>query len=349
MLSLSPSRNYQEAKQSLGLLISYPTDISRFQHAIYRLNKLFLVYAATSPAPLPAPGLAVTPEIRRQCELYLPLREVARCFNHLYRSVLSYAPLLSSTPFHNALSWADAYLALPRRFQSGANPAQLLESLLDDHQLLTEFLFASFLPRRFYGGINRYPLQRKYLEVWLAGRSKKQLRCLDAACGTGEETYGLARLLLASGFSRDALRIEGWTLDPMEVWTAVHVRFPHDPLRESACQSEVAAIFEQGAECCLSFCCADLLSGCPTSEEGFDLILCNGLLGGPIINQRIKLEQAVKNLSALLRPGGLLLTADSFHGGWKKNIPRETLGDVFSACGLLVETAGEGISGLKQK
>lgn len=346
MFSLAPSLDRETALQQLDRLITPRTP--PIQNALNRLNNRFLVYAATSPAPLPSPGLAVTPEIRRQCELYLPLSEVARCFNRLYCSTLSYAPILSSTPFHNALSWADVYLALAPRFQSSANPARLLETLLNDRELMTEFLFASFLPRRFYGGFNRYPLQRKHLEGWLAGRDKKQLRCLDAACGTGEETYGLAALLLASGFGTDALRIEGWTLDPLEVWAAAHVCFPHDPHRESACQRELAAIFEQGADRCLVFRCADLMWGCPTAEGEFDLILCNGLLGGPIVNQRIELELAVRNLAALLRPGGLLLAADSFHGGWKKNIPGETLGDIFKTCGLFVQEAGEGLGGLKQ-
>ena len=341
-----PDRDALSAANALEQLLHCP-DPGSFQGAIRRLHSRFDIYAATSPAPLPAPGLAVTPEIRCQCEFYLPLSEVARCFNRFYCSTLSYSPILSSTPFHNALSWADAYLALSPRFQASANPARLLEALLDDRELMTEFLFASFLPNRFYGGFNRYPLQRKYLEGWLAGQDKKQLRCLDAACGAGEETYGLAALLLASGFGTDALRIEGWTLDPLEVWAATHVRFPHDPHRESTCQREVAAIFEQGAGRCLVFSCANLLSGCPTSEGEFDLILCNGLLGGPIINQRIELELAVRTLAALLKPGGLLLAADSFHGGWKKNIPRETLGEVFKSCGLFVREAGEGIVGLK--
>ena len=82
-------------------------------------------------------------------------------------------------------------------------------------------------------------------------------------------------------------------------------------------------------------------------EAQFDLILCNGLLGGPIVNSETDLTWVARNLAALLRPGGLLLAADRFHGGWKKNIPKETLGDVFKRCGLVVSEAGEGIVGLK--
>lgn len=90
-------------------------------------------------------------------------------------------------------------------------------------------------------------------------------------------------------------------------------------------------------------------SGSPLiqGEARFDLILCNGLLGGPIVNRETDLTRVARNLAALLRPGGLFLAADRFHGGWKKNIPRETLGDAFKRCGLVVSEAGEGIGGLK--
>lgn len=344
MFSLTPSLDREAARRHLGQLVS--PQLPPIQNALKSLNDRFLVYAATCPVPLPAPGLVITPEIRCQCELYLPISEIARCFNRLYCSVLTYPPILSSTPFHNALSWADVYAALPPRFRFSANPARLLEALLEERGLLTEFLFASFLPRRFYGGFNRYPRQREFIGEWLEGRKKKALRCLDAACGTGEETYGLFALLLQGGCGMDAIRVEGWTLDPLEVWAAAHARFPHDPKRESVYQREVADIFESGAGRSMIFSCVDLISDRPTSGD-FDLILCNGLLGGPIINHRDELEPAVRNLSELLRPGGLLLAADSFHGGWKKRIPGEALGDVFKACGLTVQEAGEGIGGLR--
>ena len=79
-----------------------------------------------------APALIITPEIRRQCELYLPIAEIGAVFNHLYRSALRYSPILSSTRFHNALSWADVFAVLTPRQQCSANPAILLEKLLTD-------------------------------------------------------------------------------------------------------------------------------------------------------------------------------------------------------------------------
>lgn len=347
MLSLSPSRCCREAQKNLDLLISRKLNTTPFQGTIRRLNERFQVYAATCPAPLPSPGLVVTPEIRCQSELYLPVAEITLAFQQLYGSALTYPPILPSTPFHHVLSWADVFVALPARFQFSANPAQLLDVLLSDHDLLMEFLFASFLPNRFYGGFRRYPLQRKYIEEWLEGREKKTLCCLDAACGTGEETYGLAGLLMESGFRTDVIRVEGWTIDPLEVWAAVHGCFPHDRQREALFREETAALFDQGGHTHINFRSANLLE--PPQVERFDLILCNGLLGGPIINTQWELQQVVGNLARLLAPGGLLLAADHFHGGWKQKCPQENLRALFEKNGLDAMEAGEGIAGLARE
>ena len=92
----------------------------------------------------------------------------------------------------------------------------------------------------------------------------------------------------------------------------------------------------------LSFLQADLLD--PPGSEKFDLIICNGLLGGPIIHDIVQMRTIVQNLSGLLRPGGLLLAGDHFHGGWKKRVPTLLLGELFRECGLRVREAGEGLA-----
>lgn len=345
MLSLSPSQRCREAQKDLDLLISRKLNAATFQNAIRRLNDRFQVYASTCPAPLPAPGLVVTPEIRCQSELYLPVAEITLAFQQLYRSALTYPPFLPSTPFHKALSWADIFTALPPSFQFSANPARLLEVLLSDHDLLVEFLFASFLPNRFYGGFRRYPRQGEIIRGWLEVRGTKTLRCLDAACGTGEDTYGLASLAMERGFQAEYMQIEGWTIEPLEVWAAAHARFPHDRRREASFREEIAELFEQGFHTCIRVRSVDLLDA-PQSEQ-FDLILCNGLLGGPIMNVSHELEQVVGNLARRLAPGGLLLAADHFHGGWEQKCPQENLRALFKKHGLNVMKAGEGIGGLK--
>ncbi|MFA7062193.1 MAG: CheR family methyltransferase [Pedobacter sp.] len=309
------------------------------------MNERFEVYAATSPTPLPAPRLIVTQEIRYQSELYLPVADIARNFQRLYRSALTYPPILSSAPFHNLLSWADLFTILLPRFQVSANPARLLELLLSDHELLVEFIFASFLPNRFYGGFRRYPQQGEIIREWLKVRRRIPLRCLDAACGAGEETYGLTNLLMERGLQAEDIQIEGWTIEPLEVWAAAYARFPHDRLREVIFRKETSEVFEQGFHTCIRFRSIDLFDA-PRMEQ-FDLILCNGLLGGPIINTPHRLEQVVGNLARLLASGGLLLAADHFHGGWKQKCPQENLWALLEQNSLKTFEAGEGVGGLK--
>lgn len=336
--------------EGLDRLITTAINPAPFQGAVRHLQYRFASYVATCPAPLPAAGLIVTPEIRVQSELYLPIAEIRAVFTRLYQAALRYTPILSSTPFYNALSWADVFSSLPSRFQFSANPALLLEALLADGTLLTEFLFASFLPRRFYGGFARYPLQQEFIRNWLQQKNLHTVRCLDAACGTGEGSYGMARLLMQSGFRAESVLTEGWTLEPLEVWAAAVRRFPHDRIYEQRFREETDLLFTGGNLARISFRAADLTDPLIQSMDSgqWDLILCNGLLGGPILHEPVKLQQVVANLAALLAPEGILLVADSFHGGWKQHCPREHLCSLLEQCGLKCSEAGEGIGGLRR-
>jgi len=351
MYSATPGVSTKVKSATLGALLA-PVDKNRFQSAILRLHTLFKTYSNTCPVPIPSPGLIITPEIRTQCELYLPIAAITATFNGLYAAALTYPPILSSTPFHNAMSWADSVSALPGEFQLSANPARLLEALLTDRHLLTRFLFASFLPVRFYGGIGRYPGQQRFIREWFTARKAESVHCLDAACGTGEGSYGLALLLSEGGFLPDQIRIDGWTLEPLEVWAATHIRFPHDRCRELLFREETRTLCEQGFHKCIRFSCVDLAKAplyppLPQPGKQFDLIICNGLLGGPIINGKEQLKRIVANLTNLLAQGGILLAADHFHDGWKQKCPQSTLQALFEAYGLKnIEYAG-GIGGLK--
>ncbi len=348
MFSPVTSLDAGDASENLRKLLKADINTDRFQNVIQRFQSSFDIYRSTCPAPFIAPGLIVTPEIRRQCQLYLPLAEITRAFNRLYRSALNYPPILTSTPFHKALSWADAFTGLPSRLQFSVNPALLLKKLLSDRDLLLEFLFESFLPRRFYGGFGRYPDQDQFIREWLGQRQKDSLRCLDAACGTGEDSYGLANLLIERGFDAERLRIEGWTIEPLEVWAAAHCSFPHDRQRQARFREETCALFQQGYHSCLRFYCADLRNPpVPPPAERFDLVLCNGLLGGPIVNELHEMKRVVGSLSGLLAPGGILLAADSFHGGWKLQCPQQRLRALQEMNGLKTFQAGEGVGGLK--
>ncbi|MDD2501828.1 MAG: chemotaxis protein CheR, partial [Geobacter sp.] len=220
-------------------LIRQP-DPACFCAGLQRLHRQFTVYSATSPQPLPAPGLVISPEIRLQSELYLPIKEVRQLYNRLYDATLSYVPILSSTPFHASPSWADCFAALPSWLQLSTNPARLLERLLKDQQLLTRFLFFSFLPGRFNGaGFGRYPEQQDWLQQHLKQQVGKPLRVLDAACGSGEGTWEVAELLAENGWQPEQVQLEGWTIEPLEVWAAQTQCLPHEPQREKNYQQRV--------------------------------------------------------------------------------------------------------------
>lgn len=319
-------------------------DPKPFQGCLRRLHKRFSVYAATSPEPLPAPGLVVTPEIRLQSRLYLPMGELRSLFWSLYRKSLTYTPVLSSTPFYNALSWADGYAALPAWLQRTANPARILEELLQDQELLTRFIFFSFLPDRFNGqGFDRYPGQLAWLRRLLAARPAGPLRILDAACGSGEGTWELVELTAAAGAAPSDVRIEGWTIDPLEVWAARQRCLPHAPTRQHTYRTRVLPLVRSGWDERVMFTVQDLCAVGPEAAS-FDLIICNGLLGGPLLHQQEQMLRVIGSLSLLLAPGGFLAVADRFHGGWKKQVPETLIADMLRDRGLTVEQAGEGLA-----
>lgn len=325
-------------------------DSASFTTAIRSLGQRYLLWSNVCPAPLPAPGLIITPEIRCQAEIYLPFAEIFRAFRRFYVQSLSYPPQHCSSPFHSALSWADLYSGLPCWLQQTPNPARLLERLLADPSLRTRFLYYSFLPKRYNGaGFGRYPEQAAWLLHNLNKRlqpGKQSIRCLDAACGSGEGTWELVEILGKNGWQPDQARVEGWTIEPLEVYAAREQSLPHDPKRQQSYRQRVAALKNAGWSERVCFRAVDLLGGIPASGA-YDLILCNGLLGGPIINEPAVLAGVVTTLVKLLAPGGCLLAANRFHDGWKRKTPEQLLRGLFEISGLRTGQAGEGIAGIR--
>jgi len=325
-------------------------DPASFRTIINSLRQRCLLWSNSSPAPLPAPGLVITPEIRYQSEMYLPLAEIVPAFHRFYAQSLSYTPNYSSSPFYGALSWADLYLGLPSWLQRGPGPADLLELLLSDSSLRGCFLFYSFLPKRYNGaGFGRYPQQGAWLSKLLSAwrrSGKRSLWCLDAACGSGEGSWELAEMLEKIGWHPDQVRIEGWTIEPLEVYAAAEQTLPHDLQRQQSYRQRVGHLQELGWGEPVCFKAVDLLD-CNSSPGVYDLILCNGLLGGPILNEPDAVAGVVKTLAEMLSPGGCLVAASKFHGGWKKKTPEHLLKGLFELSGLHTEQAGEGIAGIR--
>jgi SAM-dependent methyltransferase len=348
MTGFTPSRDPGDAERTLATLVRSRLDPLLFRGRIQRLQRMFTAYIACCPAPWASPGLQTTSEITYQSEHWLPLDQLRPLFYSLYRQSLSYPPILSSTPFAQGASWAAIVAGFPAFLEQCENPAALLEQLIGDDDLRMKFLFWSFMPERYYGdGSDRYPGQSVTIAEWIQQRHYrgKRLRCLDAASGDGANTFELARLLLEQGRLTGRFEVEGWTLEPLEAWAAAQGRFPHNPARERVFREETADCFELGLETAIRFCCADILNVPKT--ELFDLILCNGLLGGPIIHAHENMNTAVRNLAGLLAPGGILLASDHFHGGWKQKCPQQGLRALCELNGLTAIETAEGVAALK--
>jgi len=211
MIRFTPSCDSGDAERALALLVRPRVDPLPFAGRIRGLQRLSSTYRTFCPAPWVSPGLHITPEITYQSELWLPLDQLRDHFHTLYRQSLTYPPILSSTPFAHATSWAAIVAGFPEFLKPNGNPAALLEQLVGDDRLRTRFLFWSFMPERFYGGgSDRYPAQSAAITEWLRQRVRhgKKLRCLDAACGDGAATYSLARLCVEHGCPPDCFEIE---------------------------------------------------------------------------------------------------------------------------------------------
>ena len=312
---------------------------------IDRLTKTFHIYTATYPYGLWAPGLALTHEMRAVTNLYLPMAEVRRAFNRFFPLALRYPPSPTFCPINSAPTWLDA-LQRMQPCVSSPNPATLLHRLLQDESFRTAFLFTLFLPKRHGGNFCRYPGQTAFVRKWLEERRQhpdQSLRCLDAACGTGETTYELALFLLESGFPPESFEVHGATIEPLELFAAAHIYFPHDPKKQAAYRSSTEPLFTAGSRGMISFILEDITLPSRENEEGYDLILCNGLLGGPFVNTQQQLTTIAAALTGRLKPGGILLAADSFHQGWKKIVPLSMLMGIFGECGLQVQDIADGI------
>jgi chemotaxis methyl-accepting protein methylase len=349
-LCYTPSFDAAEVERRLAsLLVGGVISDPDLHRRAERLDERFRVYAATCPHGLWAPGLALSPEMGRVAELYLPMAEIRRSFNRLFALAFRIRPVMPALPLHAPANWLDCQAMLSREFRH-VNPGALLRSLADDEALRFRFIFATFLPGCHGGGFDRYPEQAAFVRAWLRRNRPRPgavLRCLDAACGTGEGTFDLARLLIEEGVLPECMEVHGSTLEPVELFAAAHGYFPHDAGRQTAYRQRVRSLVAAGASGRLCFRQEDLGRGESGAVGGYDLILCNGLLGGPALHEEEKIARVVKILTGRLRQAGVLQAADRFHDGWKKSVSGKLLGDVFAASGLEQLSVEEGVAGVK--
>jgi chemotaxis methyl-accepting protein methylase len=317
------------------------------ERRIERLGLDFRCFAASYPLPLWAPGLALTQEMRGLSEALFPLDRVRRTFCRLLRLGCRFSPLLGASYLYSSASWFDFL----HRFQPGlaqADPAATLRLLAADGEARRAFLFALLLPHHFGGTFDRYPRQSQWLAEWLRQerpRLAAGIRVLDSACGSGEGTYGLAELVLEAGYRPEESEVHGSTLEHVELFAAAHGFFPHDPGRMREFRERVAPLLGSGSPLRIRFGLEDV--GGSAAQGGYQVILCNGLLGGPMLHEAGELRGAVAALAARLAPGGVLLAADRFHAGWRLKVPSEGLVALMRASGLQPLQVPEGIAGQK--
>ena len=346
-LSLTPTPDRSEAELRLArLLVAGPILDAPLAGGIERLARDFQSFLACYPLPPWAPGLVVDNEMRSLSEALFPMAPVRALFDRLLARGCRFPPQLSGSYLHGCASWLE--LLQKFRPQLPADPSVLLRELALDGEKRRRFLFALLLPHHFGGAFDRYPRQAQWLAGWLHDNVRKlrgRIRALDSACGSGEGAYGLAEQIAAAGFRGEECAVHGSTLEPIELFAAAHLFFPHDPLREREYRARVAPLLAREGAARLEFYRDEV--GSETSREEYQLVLCNGLLGGPLLHRPEQLSGAVRALASRLAPGGVLLAADRFHAGWRLRVPEATLRALLRECGLTPLAVPEGVAGAK--
>ncbi|HOP39660.1 MAG TPA: CheR family methyltransferase, partial [Geobacteraceae bacterium] len=337
---------FEQTKTDLSALVTGGVLRNRkLNSRIARLDERFTSYLAYYPFGLWAPGLFINTEMSSLTEQYLPLAEIKAAFRQFFSIALRFPPSEESSPLRSISSWLDL-LQRFRLTKATINPAAFLRKLTDNETLRIRFLFTALVPHHHGGSFARYPSQAEFLETWLSRKRDfhaRNIRCLDTACGTGESTYDLAGLLARRGTPSRHFEIHGCSLEPLEVFSAAHCCFPHDSERENQFRTVVEPLFSKHATNGMRFFRDDVMRFPEADEIPYDIILCNGLLGGPFLHEKEMVANALASLTKRLAPGGVLLTADRFHDGWKKICPPKLIGEIMQRHGLTVRILEEGL------
>lgn len=341
---LYPDASRTALETTLARLL-VPGDLtdSRLKAHCRRLQERFDLFSSTCPAPRWHQGLIITPEIRCQTEIYLPVAEIQRAFRYLLLRSCRYSPFLAAAPIFSALSWADAVERIrPHPFTF--NPARLIATITTDQDLRRRFLASLFVPKRYGGGLDRYPLQKMFLKNWLIKRATLKLSLLDAACGSGEGLYEIAQFALQSGM--ESLTLHGCTVEPLELAAAAHGWFPHDLQRGASHRKMIEKVSGHRWQGAVEFFREDICREAD-SKILYDVVICNGLLGGPLLHEKSALEAAVSGLAQRIKKGGIILAADRFHGGWRRVTPLAGIQRLFEKQGMRPIDLPEGIGAIR--
>jgi hypothetical protein len=79
----------------------------------------------------------------------------------------------------------------------------------------------------------------------------------------------------------------------------------------------------------------------------YDAVVCNGLIGGPLLNDKAMVRKVIRGLVERVGKGGLFLAADRFHAGWRKSVPIGLIRAEVESAGLVIVDAGEGVAAVR--
>jgi len=321
---------------------------SALERSCQRLSARYRLLCSNCPEPLWTPWLQITPELRRQSEFYLPLAAIIPVIRRLIRLSCRYEPFLTALPHSFNLSWYDV-LSSFHPLPASADPGELIRNIAADESLRQTVLCSLLNPVRYGGGFGRYCGQMEFIAAWLKERlssGDSPLQLLDAACGSGEQCYELSSLLQKSGVNGERAIIHGVTVEPLELVTAAHGWFPHDKERQADFQRKVKPLLAKGCGRMIRFAAGDVEDP-EWSGESYDLIVCNGLIGGPMLHEKKRIEHVLFSLANRLKKKGLLLLSDRFHDGWRRKTPHAALADLLVNAGLVSIECKDGQAAVK--
>ncbi|MCF7854398.1 MAG: class I SAM-dependent methyltransferase [Candidatus Pacebacteria bacterium] len=253
-------------------------------------------------------------DMRRLYEIYLPVREF---LHDLRRLALFFLPHPSWLPRVLRDPHCDRERQIMKRPPSLPDLWRILPVTLAGkvtyHEDELPVLFCALAdPPAFGTDFGRYPRQKAELRKRFGTGGKYGLRVLDVACGTGQGTYELGKLLSeATGCPPGII---GVTREPLEAWMAANRRLPHRP--------DAASRFQRTATHGLTEFVAGDIGELPFAPRAFDLIVANGIVGGPYWNQRWQILQFLRQCHGLLKPRGVVTVTNRFHEGRRNTLER---------------------------
>lgn len=275
---------------------------------------------AHHPSPLWRPDTPVSPALRQTWEQFLPVRDYLRDLRHLALACLpspSWLPAVLVPAVGQDTHAPErplAYASLPDLWHT--LPPALAGRVAYGAEEFVPLLCALADPPRFGTDFGRYPEQQDWLAAWRPAADSptgSTTRLLDIGCGTGQGTLE-AGATVARAASVPVLAL-GLTREPLEAWMATTRSLPHDAAREARYRNCVPPpAGPLGMTLVLQFLAADAVS-LPVANATQDIVLANGLLGGPMLATAERLQIFLWEARRVLRPGGVLLAANCFHDG----------------------------------